>query len=63
MATKQPSLKQLAAMDSEKWYDVRATYSGLSGSMITARKHGARGRYFLAWTKEDLMRDVHGEEE
>ena len=56
---KKPSLKTLAAMDSGKWYDVRTTVSNISGSMITARKKGAYGRYFLAWSKEDLMKDVH----
>lgn len=53
-----PTLKHLASLDSGKWYDVRTTY-GSSGSAITAKKTGCKGRFFLAWTKEDLMRDVH----
>ena len=54
-----PTLKQLAAMDSGKWYDVRTTISNDFQSCITARKKGAPGRYFLAWSKEQLMKDVH----
>jgi hypothetical protein len=54
-----PTLKALAAMDSDKWYDVRTTDSA-SGTMITARKKGCIGhRFFLAWDKKQLMQDVH----
>lgn len=56
---KEPTLKALAALDSDKWYDVRTTTSMVSGSMITAKKRGASGRFFLAWDKKQLMRDVH----
>ncbi len=56
---KQPTLKALATMDSDKWFDVRTT-DGTSGTMITTRKRGCPGhRFFLAWDKAQLMRDVH----
>jgi hypothetical protein len=56
---KNPTLKALAAMDSDKWYDVRTT-NGASGTMITARKKGCPGqRFFLAWDKAQLVKDVH----
>ena len=58
MATKKPTLAELAAMDSSKWYNVRTTTDS-TGSSITAKKHGAPGRYFLAWDRADLMRLVH----
>ena len=53
------SLQKLAAMDSPKWYDVRTTYSVVSGSMITAKKPGANGRVFLAWDRNHLKEIVH----
>jgi hypothetical protein len=59
MATKEPTLKTLAGMLDSKWYDVRTT-TGSSGSMITARKKGCPGhRFFIAWDKKQLMKDVH----
>lgn len=57
--TTRPTLAELASMDSSKWYDVRTTTSKVSGKMITAKKRGAPGRYFLAWDLAHLMQIVH----
>jgi len=57
--TKEPTLKALSAMLDGKWYDVRTT-TNTGGSMITARKKGCPGhRFFIAWDKKNLMRNVH----